>query len=89
MPASDSIFAHDFQIYSVELLDAALCYINGKVFISFCVNNREQFHKCYPISFPGAATDFSCDASHVSVPSSIQLLQGLQNYMFEAVGSNV
>lgn len=51
MPASDDICAQDFQIYSVELLDAALCYTNGKASISFCMNNREQFPEYYLVFF--------------------------------------
>lgn len=53
MLASDDIFAQDFQIYSAELLDAALCYTNGKVSISFCMNHREQFLVYYLIFFLG------------------------------------
>lgn len=42
MLASDAIFAQDFHIYSDELPDAALCYTNGKISISFCMNHRVQ-----------------------------------------------
>lgn len=73
MPESGAILGQDFQIDSLQLWDAALCYTNGKVSISIWVNN-EQFSKCYPY-FPSldVATDFSCDSSHSSLllaPSS-------------------